>query len=279
MIRLSELLSYDHNTVFIYGQEKYFLNQKENTNENIHICDDIKECCGKSNIIISGIPLSKNNITINSPYSDESIRLDEVYQELENKTFIAGAIPIWFYENKNIENIDLLQSEELTILNAIPTVEGTIKIAIEETESTIHESNVLIFGFGRIGKILCRRFSDLGANIYCVARKEADLAWIRESRYVPVTYEEVESYANKIDLIINTVPTLVIKEKVVKELKKDCLIIDIASNPGGVDKNIAKMYKIKVITALGIPGKIAPKTAAKYIKNVIDKKIKERRYV
>lgn len=279
MIRLSELLSYDHNTVFIYGQEKYFLNQKENTNENIHICDDIKECCGKSNIIISGIPLSKNNITINSPYSDESIRLDEVYQELENKTFIAGAIPIWFYENKNIENIDLLQSEELTILNAIPTVEGTIKIAIEETESTIHESNVLIFGFGRIGKILCRKFNDLGANIYCVARKEADLAWIRESRYVPVTYEEVESYANKIDLIINTVPTLVIKEKVVKELKKDCLIIDIASNPGGVDKNIAKMYKIKVITALGIPGKIAPKTAAKHIKNVIDKKMKERRYV
>lgn len=45
-------------------------------------------------------------------------------------------------------------------------------------------------------------------------------------------------------------------------------------NPGGVDKIKAEMYKIKVITALGIPGKIAPETAAKYIKSAIEEKLK-----
>ena len=210
---------------------------------------------------------------VNAPFSDNEIKLEEIYHNIENKIFIAGGIPIQFYENKMIKNIDLLQLETLTILNAIPTAEGTIKIAIEETEITIHESKIMIFGYGRIGKILCKNLKDLGANIYCVARREEDLTWIREEGYIPVSYQEVENKASKVDIIINTVPSLVIEEKIIKQLKKSCLIIDVASNPGGVDKNIAKRYKIKVITALGIPGKIAPLTAAEYIKEVIEKEL------
>lgn len=270
MVRLAELFSFESNTVFIYGQEKYF-GIEENKKENIRVCKDLEECINNANIVISSIPLSKDNITVNSPYSNELIRLDKLYQNLKGKTFFAGNIPEYFYEDEKITNIDLLKLEELTILNAIPTVEGTIKIAIEEMEDTIHESNVLIYGFGRIGKILCKRFFDLGANIYCVARKESDLAWIREARYTPLKYEEVSKYAEQINLIINTVPSIVIGENIVEKLKKDCLIIDVASNPGGIDKEIAKIYNIKVITALGIPGKIAPRTAARYIKTVIEK--------
>lgn len=269
MVRLAELFSYDNTTVFIYGQEKYFVDNTKNI--RVHLCKNIDECCQNADIIISGMPFSKDNVNVHSPYSDKEIKIENIYQKLENKIFIAGGIPKYFYENKNINNIDLLQCEELTILNAIPTVEGTIKIAIEETEDTIHESNVLIFGFGRIGKILCKRFEGLGANISCVARKDSDLAWIREARYIPIKYEELGSYVGKADLIINTVPSLVIEESIIKQLKETCIIIDVASKPGGVDKDAAKRYKIKVITALGIPGKIAPKTAAKYIKTIIKK--------
>lgn len=269
-MRLIELLS-DNYTVFIYGQEKYFDINKQIQKRNIHRCSDIKECINNSNIIISGIPFSRDNTTVNSLYANNIIKIDEMYLNMENKTFIAGGIPEQFYENKTIKNIDLLEVEELTILNAIPSAEGTIKIAIEETETTIHESNILVLGFGRIGKILCKDLKGLGANIYCTARKESDLAWIREERYIPVKYEEIEKIAGDIDIIINTVPVYIIKENILKKLKKSCPIIDIASNPGGVDKNMAKMYNIKVVTALGIPGKIAPLTAAKYIKYIIEK--------
>lgn len=240
MIRVAELFSKNH-TVFIYGQEKY--------KNNKQFCENLEKCIENSDIIISGIPLSRDSVYVNAPYSDKEIRLDEIYTNIENKIFIAGGIPIQFYENKTIKNIDLLQSEELTILNAIPTVEGTIKIAIEETEITIHESKVMVFGYGRIGKILCKNFKNLGAKVYCVARKEADLAWIREEGCIPIRYNEIEKEADKMDIIINTVPSLVIQERTIKNLKKSCLIIDVASNPGGVDKNIAKRYKINVITA------------------------------
>lgn len=267
MIRVAELFSKNH-TVFIYGQEKY------QHKETIHKCKSLKECIDASDTIISGMPFSKDGVLVNSPYSEHKIKLEELNAKLENKTLIAGGIQTQFYENKTITNIDLLECEELTILNAIPTAEGTIKIAIEETETTIHESNVMILGYGRIGKILCKNFHDLGAKVYCAARKEADLAWIREEGYDPIQYQEIPKEASKIDIIINTVPSLVVEEKVIKQLKESCVIIDVASSPGGVDKNVAKMYNIKVITALGIPGKIAPMTAARYIKEIIDKKVK-----
>ena len=220
------------------------------------------------------MPLSKDNVILNAPYSKEEIRLNEIYNKIENKTFIAGGIPDEFCENKTIQNIDLLQSEFLTILNAILTAEGTIKVVIEETEKAIFESNVMILGYGRIGKILCKNFRDLGAKVYGVARKEKDLIWIREEKCIPITYDEIEKEAKNMDIMINTVPSLVITEKIIKKLQKDCIIIDIASAPGGVDKNIAKRYKIKQITALGLPGKIAPLTAAKFIKETIEKELK-----
>ncbi len=269
-VRLADILT--NNNVFVYGQEKYKRDESKIKN-----CDTLEECIKNSKVIVSGMPLTKDKITVNCPYSDRSIRLDEIYKMIKNKIFIAGGIPSWFYEEKSIENIELLNIEELTILNAIPTVEGAIKIAIEEMEETIHESNVMVYGYGRIGKILCKRFQDLGANVYCVARKETDLAWIREGRYIPVRYNEVEKYVKTIKLIVNTVPELVIKEDTISNLDKTCVIIDLASSPGGVDKNSAEKYGIKNITALGIPGKIAPLSAAKYIKNIIEKRLKNGR--
>lgn len=270
IIRLAEMYAQEGKNVYIYGLEKYFL---ESNLPNIELCQSLKEAVRNSDIVISGMPFSKDGENVNAPFSSSQIKIKDLKNELNNKTFIAGGIPKDFYDEE-IRNVDLLQIDELTILNAIPTVEGAIKIAIEAREETIHESNVLICGFGRIGKILCNRFKALGANVYCAARKDTDLAWIREKRYFPLRYVELCDYAPKFNIVINTVPTIIIKEKELDCLNKDVLIIDVASAPGGIDKEYAEKKKIKVITALGIPGKEMPKTAASYIKKIIDEKIK-----
>ncbi len=301
--KLAEMYAEEKCNVYTYGLEKYFnyynkiennieeINSKELENnlnkskqyENIFLCNSLESAVAKSNCIISGMPFTKDNITVNAPFAKEEIKLEKLksilFAENTNKKFFAGGIPKdYFYEKEtkkleNIDLIDLLQIEELTILNAIPTVEGTIKIAIEQREETIHESNVLICGYGRIGKILCDRFSKLGANVYCVARKESDLAWIREKRYTPLIYSELPNFAGKIDIIINTVPYIVLTETQLKLFNNNVLIIDVASNPGGIDKADAQKLGLKVITALGIPGKEMPKTAGKYIKEVVDSKL------
>lgn len=286
--KLAEMYAKENNTIYTYGLEKYFEHNMKH--ENIILCNNIEDAITNSNYIISAMPFTKDKINVNSPFAKDKINIEELKNKIlksdERKVFFAGGIPQEYYviqekteqedrpDNKQL--IDLLEIEELTILNAIPTVEGTIKIAINEREETVHESNILVCGFGRIGKILCDRFSKLGANIYCTARKDSDLAWIREKRYIPLKYSELKIYLNKIDIAINTVPYIILGKEELDLFNKDTLIIDLASSPGGVDTNYAKQIGINTITALGIPGKEMPKTAAKYIKKVIDDNIKDK---
>ena len=65
---------------------------------------------------------------------------------------------------------------------------------------------------------------------------------------------------------------MVIKYKLVK---KDTVIIDLASNPGGVDRAAAKEKRLKLIWALSLPGKVAPYTSAQFIKETIYHVLKE----
>jgi dipicolinate synthase subunit A len=53
-------------------------------------------------------------------------------------------------------------------------------------------------------------------------------------------------------------------------LNKEVLIIDLASKPGGVDRDAANDLRIKTIWALALPGKVAPQSAAQIIKHTIE---------
>ena len=57
--------------------------------------------------------------------------------------------------------------------------------------------------------------------------------------------------------------------------KKDCLLIDLASNPGGIDKKTVKDQNLKFVWALSLPGKVAPTTSAEFIKDTIYNIVKE----
>lgn len=208
IVRLAEMYAKEKYKIFTYGLEKYFdKNMQLKFDNNIIMCKNIEDALSASRYIISGVPLSRDDKYISTPFSENKIELENFLEKISNystyvlnKTqkenninFIAGKIPDNFYNGK-INNIDLLKNEEFNILNSIPTVEGTIKIILQEREDTIHESNIVVCGFGRIGKILCNRLKNLGAKVYCTARKETDLAWIREAGYVPLNYTEIEKF-------------------------------------------------------------------------------------
>lgn len=208
IVRLAEMYAKEKYKIFTYGLEKYFdKNMQLKFDNNIIMCKNIEDALSASRYIISGVPLSRDDKYISTPFSENKIELENFLEKISNystyllnKTqkenninFIAGKIPDNFYNGK-INVIDLLENEEFNILNSIPTVEGTIKIILQEREDTIHESNIVVCGFGRIGKILCNRLKYLGAKVYCTARKETDLAWIREAGYVPLNYTEIEKF-------------------------------------------------------------------------------------
>lgn len=266
IVKLVEMLARDKFEINTYALEK-----TENI-ECVKKCNTLDEAINNTDIVIGPIPISSDSVHINTPFSDKIVTLDELSIKIKGKKIIAGSIKPELYqlnEDNNIETIDLLNREELAVLNAISTAEGAIQIAMEETISTIHGSNVLILGFGRIGKVLAKMLEGIGANVYCEARKNVDLAWIKAYGYYPVHQNELNSMLPKYDVIMNTIPSMMLDEKKMQQVKKDCLIIDLASNPGGIDRNAAKQLGIKTIWALSLPGKVAPLTSAEFIKDTI----------
>jgi len=224
-------------------------------------------------------PSTKDKLTVFAPFSDTEIYLDDIYSNIKDCTLLCGKV------DESIENsvkkysidvIDYFADETLTILNCIPTAEGAINIAIENTASTIFGSNCLVLGFGRVGKILAKTLSSLGANTFVEARKNSDLAWIKAFGYEGIKLDELKNSINKFDIIFNTIPHKILNEDILSNLKKDCLIVDLASYPYGADINFCRDNKIKYIIASSLPGKVAPHFAGKLIANTINDIIYER---
>lgn len=265
IVKLIEMLAKDDFEISTYALEKI------DEIAMVKKCDTIQEAVSNADIIIGPIPISSDNVHINTPFSDKTVTLDELALNIKGKKLIAGNIKpeIYQLDTNKIEIIDLLNREELAVLNAISTSEGAIQIAMEETIKTIHGSNILLLGFGRIGKILAKMLDGIGANVYCAARKNVDLAWIKAYGYVPIHQNELEKQLSNYDIIMNTVPAMILDDKKLKKVRKDCLIIDLASNPGGVDRVASKKRGIKTIWALSLPGKVAPLTSAEFIKDTL----------
>lgn len=269
IIELSKMLARDGNKLYVYGLEKV---EELKDDENIIMCRNLQKAVKNSDIIIGPIPFSSNGKEINTPSSDNKILIEELMQYINAKTLIAGSVASEVYDmasKENVEIIDIMKKEELAVLNAISTAEGAIEIAMANTNRIIHGSKVLILGFGRIGKVLAKKLEGLSAKVTCAARKNEDLAWIKSYGYEKININEIGKELSEYDIIINTVPQLILDEENIKYIKDDCLLIDLASKPGGVDQKATDERNLKFIWALALPGKVAPITSAEFIKETI----------
>ena len=267
---LAQLLAKDKNTVSVFAME----NSKEiMENKTLKKCESIEEAIEESKIIIGSIPFLKSNGEMYTTFSDKIIRVENfTKKKYKDKLFIAGNISNSAkekLEGSYEKVIDLMKQEELVILNTIATAEGAIDVAIQNTNTIIHGSNVVILGFGRVAKEVATKFHGLSAKVTCAARKTTDLAWIKTLGYDAVNINELGEDLKKYDIIINTVPQMIIEKENMQFMKQDVLLIDLASSPGGINIEDAKKMNLKFIWALALPGKIAPVTSAKFIKETI----------
>ena len=91
----------------------------------------------------------------------------------------------------NRKQILLFERDDVAIYNSIPTVEGTIMMAIQHTDFTIHGRIVAVLGLGRVGMSVARAFHALGAKVKVGARKTEDIARITEMALQPFNLNDL----------------------------------------------------------------------------------------
>lgn len=171
--------------------------------------------------------------------------------------------------------VQLFERDDVAIYNSIPTVEGTIMMAIQHTDTTIHGSTIAVLGLGRVGMSVARTFQALGAKVKVGARKSEHIARITEMGLTPFNLSNLNSEVKDVDICINTIPHLIVTASVISKMPVHTLIIDLASKPGGTDFRYAEKRGVKALLAPGLPGIVAPKTAGKILANVLSQLIKE----
>lgn len=165
--------------------------------------------------------------------------------------------------------VELAEDDELAIYNSIPTAEGALQMAMERRPITIHDSRAVVLGLGRCGTTLARTLAALGSHVTVVARKPADRARAFSLGLAATDYPGAAPALAAADFIFNTVPALVLTAKLLALTRPECLIIDLASAPGGTDFAAAERLGREAVLAPGLPGKVAPVTAGRALARVV----------
>ena len=276
--REAELFSHLKKTgakVLMFGFDKYAYRNE------IVVADNLVESILNAQVVITPLAGIEADGDIYAPYSSVKLSLNNltIFRAFNPGTlFLAGHLHPSLTEIFTRHEVMICETsklDEISVLNAVPTAEGAIQAAMENTDITIHKSQSFVLGFGRCGKILALTLKALGADVSVAARRTEVLALIEAMNFNPVPIGQLADKISSADIIFNTIPALVVDAEVLYRIKSSTIIIDISSFPYGVDFAVAERLNIKAIILPGLPGKVAPKTAGKILAQVYPQLIKE----
>ncbi|NBI69002.1 dipicolinate synthase subunit DpsA [Pseudoflavonifractor sp. 60] len=233
----------------------------------------------KADCVVLPLTISNEKGLLNAPLSAEECPLTSVLDRVSSRQFLCGGRVDRETEElaraRGLTIHDYFAREELAIANAVPTAEGAVQLAMEHLPITIHGAKVLVIGFGRVGRLTAQRFQALGARVSVAARKYDQLAWAQAMGFGGEHLSHLRGWLCSYDLVVNTVPNRILGREELEDVKPDCLILDLASKPGGVDLAAAGELGLTVVWALALPGKVAPVTAGAAIKDTIYNMLRE----
>lgn len=226
----------------------------------------------QADCVILPLPAA-DGTALHSPLSHFHPTLLQVFDALvPGQLVLAGKVDPGLQtlaQERGVRLLDYFAQEELAVANAVPTAEGAIQIAMEQLPITLHGAPVLVVGFGRIGQATALRMAALGAQVTVAARRWEALTWAQALGCQGLLLSRLAEGPRPFQLVVNTVPTLVLGKEVLQRFPAGCLILDLASKPGGVDRTAAEGLGLSVIHALSLPGKVAPVTAAAILQTTI----------
>jgi len=262
---LMRLLEEDGHTVFHWG-----LGQKQEASLKSAVVADF---------VILPLPVSRDGVHLNLPLSDEVLPLEKLWKALGKTTVLGGKVTQeqrLGARQQGAELLDYFDREEVQVKNALSTAEGAIGEAMAATDTTLHGARILLVGHGRIAKILAHHLHALGAQVSVAARRSSERSWAEVYGCAALSMEEMEKLLGSFDIVFNTVPAPVLGRTQLERLQSTCLVMELASLPGGIDAEAARELGVRYLAARGLPGKAAPMSAAAVLRDSIYAILRER---
>lgn len=237
---------------------------------------DWRDAVRDAEVILLPLPSSGDGVRIRSPFREGlGLRFSCLLEALPPNTLICGGkLPqIWVEQARQakLRVLDYFDSEALQLRNALPTVEGAILLALQALPVTLDGCEIAVLGYGRIASLLAEKLTALGATVTVYARKERDLihARLRHCQSIRLCGSNEQSslcgLSESCRMVINTIPIPLVTEPILKCWPKACLLMELASLPGGFDIAAAERLGFTRIAAAALPGKHFPETAGKIL--------------
>ncbi len=226
----------------------------------------------EAHVLVLPFPVSVDGVRLRCPLEKEelSIRLSILLDGFQGEQILGGRLPEAFVHSmipRGITPVDYATAEPLLLKNAMLTAEGAISLAMEKLPVALDGSCVAVIGYGRIGSLLADRLRGLGAHVLVYARREASLTLASLCHHTPVAlrceeaYECLKHLPSSCRVVFNTVPECLFSREVLSAYPKECLFVDLASAPGGIDRTAADGLGIPWIWGTALPGRYAPESA------------------
>lgn len=165
---------------------------------------------------------------------------------------------------------NVLQDETFQMENAVLTAEAAVWKAMKSEKGALCRKKCLVIGYGRIGKTLTGLLRGLGSEVIVAARRTEAR---KEAGENSVSVEEMGNVIGNVDWVFNTVPHVVMDEKVLKRMNGQTPIMELASVPYGVDMEKAAQMGIQVQIEGGLPGRYCPEDAARAWLDFIERSV------
>ena len=233
----------------------------------------LEACISGAANIICPIPMSRDGVYLCG--SKKNISMKQISSLLsQGQRFFAGCIPEEFCREtlkKGALAFDLMTDGALAYFNTVATAEGVICEAISESPVNLHQSRCAVLGFGKCGRAIAGRLKGLFCHVTVATSSKEEQAQAATFADLALDLKELPACIGTFDFIFNTIPAVILTREILAGADPSVTILDIASAPGGADFAAAKELSINAKPCPGLPGKYAPLSSARAIKESIKK--------
>ena len=195
------------------------------------------------------------------------VKQDQLFEYLvkenTNKIYIVYQINDYMLELKEkykLKFLELKNDNMFTLINSISISEAVIKYSIEILPIVLKTANILILGYDNSSVELAKDYLHFSNKLLVAISKENIKEELDKIHVKNIDINELKEYIEGYDLIINTIPSLIIDEELLHYISPSSYILDISSSLNGVDYDKAKDYGVHAFPLTSLALEYAPKS-------------------